>query len=100
MDLNYDFGLTEFPILISGETIVHLEIIKIFRRPAAFGAEFGYGVCDPASESDLMDRGMFNYKNYDPPVEPREKEVGIESLKILTDFANMTMSDRDSSNGG
>ena len=51
---------------------------------------------------------MYNYKkNYDPPVEPREKEVDIESLKILTDFANMAaafanmaMADRDSSKLG
>ena len=43
---------------------------------------------------------MFKYRNYDPPVEPRGKEVEIESLKILTDFANMAMADRHSSKGG
>ena len=42
---------------------------------------------------------MFNYKNYDPPVEPRGNEVEIESLKIMTDFANMAMAGRDFSRG-
>ena len=36
---------------------------------------------------------MFNYKNYDPTFEHREKEVGTESLKIATDFANMAITD-------
>ena len=38
---------------------------------------------------------MFNYK-IRPPFEPRGQGVGSESLRIVTEFANMAMADKGS----
>ena len=72
-----------------------LEFNKNFSRPAGFRMKFGGAVYWQYSKIRLVEHCIFTYNNYDPDAELWAKEVGINSPRILTDFAITALTDRD-----